>query len=227
MIAAVMPVRDQPELTRAACARLGDDPDLERVFVLDNGSGQATRDVLAAWQWGTPRPQRLVVEASGASIYEMWDRGFRLAAGLGTDCVVILNNDVDWLPGTFRLLRDALSAGAAVAYPDYDRRVASGIAETPARRTTHGTYRHGGMSGWLFALDPAKVTWAPLVDPCFEWWYGDDDLALTVEEHGGIQERLVGVPVDHLGEGTARHHPSLEAAKGRDFDRFRTKWGDR
>jgi len=62
----------------------------------------------------------------------------------------------------------------------------------------------GGMFGACFMLAGHRIPWRPLVtDLTYEWWYGDNHLAEEIEQHGGKQYRVEGLPVQHVNEGTA------------------------
>jgi GT2 family glycosyltransferase len=152
----------------------------------------------------------------------MWHKGFELAKSFKADYVAILNNDLELFPNTIQTLANALSYNkeAWISYPDYNA-IKSG---TINYKETKGTYRHGGMSGFCFMLRIELIDWSPLVDPGFGWYGGDDDIAFEVEARGGKQIRVLGLPVGHLKEGTARHH-DLGAQKAADMAYIFEKWG--
>jgi hypothetical protein len=133
------------------------------------------------------------------------------------------------LPGPVRL-----------TYPDYDDHCSTspeltrdwpattGWRHEPALRPeailtyrpTHGTYRHGGMSGWAYAT--TGETW-PGIDPNLNWWAGDDDLAANIQVAGGSQLR-VGIPTWHAGSATATQHPDRIGDPRADLEHFTHKW---
>jgi hypothetical protein len=166
------------------------------------------------------------VEAHGryeTTIYDSWRFGIDRAADLGTTCAV-LNDDVEIKPHALRLADAACWLDAAIVGLDYvgHRRL--------ALSTCHGTYRHGGIPGWAFVVDPARVpaTW----DSSYEWWYGDDDLVFSVEAAGHPVAIMEGAHVLHH-TSTTEHavdddlRAQLEAAKGRDQAKFTERWGHR
>lgn len=220
MVDIVMPVRNQAHLTASICNQLLDQDGWERCWIFDNGSIDATAPLLT-----TLDDRFKPVLAGGRLIYEMWDQGFRAARGSGAEYVAIINNDLQLAPGTFTRMGQAFAQdqGTALVYPDYDLEVSRGAWDAGLRYTS-GTYRHGGMSGFCFALRSAAVDWAPLVDSRFLWWGGDDDIAFNLEARGWSQARMEGLPVDHLHEGTARHH-DLGEVKAADMARIIEKWG--
>lgn len=218
----VVPVRDQCALTMTIVEQLREYGGFDRAWMFDNGSTDATPDYLREVR--TLDSRFTTVDAPGDTIYEMWGRGLGLARAHDADHVAILNNDLVLAPGTLQALSGALDRHPDlwVTYPDYDRRVAQGVGETALRRTS-GTYRHGGMCGYAFMLNVAHITWEPLIDPHLTWWAGDDDLAFEIEERGGGQGRVVGLPVDHLGGATSAVHPQPSA--GADLEYVIAKWG--
>lgn len=209
----VVPVRDAIHHTRAFLDCM-EEQRVDRVIVLDNGSRRPTRDLLRAR--GVER-----VDAAGMGIYEMWDRGFAMATRARDANVLISNNDVLLPPGGVETLADALRGrdDLWVVYPDYDwpwsKPLARGI------RYTEGVLGDGGMFGACFMLRGSAILWRPLVsDRAYEWWYGDNHLAREIRERGGRQARVVGLPVAHVNEGTARHHRELAGMKQRDRKRW-------
>lgn len=192
----------------------------DHCWILDNGSIDGTPDYLKDLP-----SQFAVTNAPHMTIYEMWQWG-REAARF-SDHILFLNNDVTLHPQTILDLNKALGSedNIWIAYPDYN---AHPFHKESRRfcnyRTTRGTYRHGGMSGYCFMIKTKKIDWTPLVDPRFIWWGGDDDIAFEVESRGGKQVRVVGLPIEHMNEGTARHH-DLGAQKAADLKAVIEKWG--
>lgn len=216
----VIPVRDQIHITQSIVEQIQQQSGWEKLWIFDNGSLDNTWDYLMDVH---SKDSRITpINASGAGIYDMWDEGFRVARHDGADYVAILNNDLTLYPNTFELLNQTLDnySTAWIAYPDYNATVASAYSV----RVTSGTYRHGGMSGFCFMLRAASINWDPLVDSRFVWYGGDDDIAFEVESRGGVQLRVLGLPLEHLHEGTARHH-DLGIQKGLDMQSIYNKWG--
>ena len=233
---AVVPVKNERHLTESIVADLVADPALQAVLVLDNGSTDGT----VGWLRSVARdhPRLVVVEEPDAGIYDLWDYGRRWALrnwGPATGPIDrpvylhVLNNDVTLAPGTLSDLTDALEVrpDAWVASPDPDAPWPDvGLRRRPVE--VRGSYRHGGMLGYAFTV--AVHRWPvgeALVDPAFSWWYGDDDLAFSVEARGGKILRVKGLPIAHETSSTARHHPELAAVIDQDRETFVAKWGDR
>ena len=216
----VIPVRDQMNITIGMLNQLHEQPGWDKCWIFDNGSVDGTWDFLIEAQKHDPRFHP--VAAAGAGIYDMWDGGFTLAKRVGAEFVGIFNNDLTLSPDTIQILKTALqhNVSAWIAYPDYNATYPGPVHY----QRTQGTYRHGGMSGFCFMLRAGAIDWEPLVDPQFKWWGGDDDIAFEVQARGGEQIRVLGLPVHHMMEGTARHH-DLGAQKGADLKAVIAKWG--
>lgn len=217
----IIPVRDQLELTQQIVQQLEHMTGWDHCWILDNGSVDDT------WEWLTNEglsSHFTPISTTEWTIYEMWDWGFDRSYHSDSDNVLFLNNDVKLHPATITALNNALNSSDDIwiAYPDYN--ASSPYGQFCNYRCTKGTYRHGGMSGFCFMLKTKKVDWSPLVDPQFIWWGGDDDIAFNVEARGGRQVRVVGLPIEHMNEGTARHH-DLGAQKAADLKAVIEKWG--
>lgn len=218
----VLPVRGQLHFTRSIVSQLlwqlGDD---DRIWIFDNGSED---DTPAYLRHLVEHDDRVVVyDAAGWAFYMMWDQGIwgawatRELTGGAHANVLVINNDIVISPNLLTRLVTALRVDERhwIAYPNYDRRVSEG--EAPQELcTTAGTYRHGGMAGHCFMIAAERIDWEPLVDPPLKWWGGDDVIAFKVEERGGLQVRDVGLPLDHVNEGTASHH-ELDFQKAEDL----------
>ena len=217
----VIPVRDQLQYTKAITEQLKYMDGWDHCWILDNGSTFETVDYLTNLCFNFPRFTQL--PARDKTIYEMWDWGFTCSRF--SDHVLFLNNDVVLHENTITDLNQALESNDDfwLAYPDYTW-VGEAMRHRCNYKVTSGTFRHGGMSGFCFMLKTKKVGWKPLVDPRFVWWGGDDDIAFEVEARGGKQIRVVGLPIEHVNEGTARHH-ELGAQKAADLNAVIEKWG--
>ena len=215
----VIPVRDRWELTERIVAQVTAEP-IDRLWIFDNGSTDGTPQRLT--RIGDPRIT--VILAPGWGIYRMWNQGW-LNALLTADPVAVafLNNDITLPPDALTTMRDALyDRGERWAvYPDWRRDVSAGSAYTGEVTATTGTYQDGGLCGWAFMLrGEAHRLGLPLIDEGYEWWYGDDFLVASITEAGRLVCRLDGLPVDHVGEGTASSHAWVADAKVRDARRW-------
>ena len=221
----VVPVKDQLDYTQSIITQLRYQPGWDELLAFDNGSATPTRRVL---DQAAEEDERIhVVPAKFDGIYAMWSRGVAIAKRNhpGAVNVLLLNNDVILANRTVEVLASALRGNDyGITYPDYQWDAQHAPASINVMET-HGTYRHGGMSGYCFMLAAELVVWEPLVDPQFRWWCGDDDIAFQMEAYGHKQGRVLGLGIDHVNEGTARHHAWPHEHKAADMQRCLTKWG--
>lgn len=228
----VVPVRDELEHTRAFVECMRAQTHEHDLIILDNGSVEIlTKRYLA--RLAEQREVR-VVDASGMTIYETWNDGFRrasLAAGVAKHWhVLVSNNDVLLPPHALAQLSAALAADESrwVAYPDYGAVLTPTSLTTqrlvdadPAVGITHGVWGSNGMSGSCFMLAGDRIPWRPLIqDLAYQWWYGDNHLARAIEQAGGQQTRVLGLPMWHAQSATARHHPELDEVTRRDYEHW-------
>lgn len=165
------------------------------------------------------------------NIYEMWQHGWDAALALYPDCninLAFLNDDIQ-VPSVFltALGRALRNSDFWITYPDVNAPSSSGFElEGLILDETFGSYRHGGMTGWAFMLrgELLREGKLPRLDTQYEWWYGDDDLAFTVDRWGGKQARVRGLLCEHESEATASLHPWTHEARERDEKRFNLKW---
>jgi GT2 family glycosyltransferase len=232
MIYAVIPVKDEAALACNVVALAIRERDVY-VRVCDNDSTESTRSALK--EFGSERCE--VIDAAGKGLYQMWDEAWSAAhqqsAGEPYE-IAFLNSDIDFLPCTLAAMRYLLRReGFDAVCPNYQRRVSEGTGVFPEHtvavgvHTVHGSYRHGGLAGWCFMVRGELRDRGIKVDTSFRWWAGDDDLFFQIEEAGGKLGIIEALPLDHIGEATARHYPWTETAKARDMARLRTKWGTR
>lgn len=215
----IVPVRDQPKLTERflVCMR---GQAFDEILVLDNGCKRATSKILADAADADARLS--IIEARGLGIYEMWNLGFSIAEQHEQPVsILVSNNDVELPPGALDRLDAALRSDEELwaVYPDYDARWTN-TPRTHGMRRGRGVARDGGLYGPCFLVAADRLPWRPLISSPYEWWFGDNHLARQIEEEGGRHARLVGLPVLHANEGTARHHPETIAMRNRDRKRW-------
>lgn len=235
----VIPVKDEPNLACNVIATAAKEPDT-CVWVFDNGSSNDTRTALEEFECETVG----IHEAAGMGLYQMWDAAWSLAhlqaQGVSRNVepynIAFLNSDIDFASGTLQVLAAALRQAPmnlGCVCPDYNVRVGS-LSESKAweswssciKRVT-GSYRHGGICGWCFMVQGELYGEGVRLDTSYEWWGGDDDLFFQIERAGYSLGIVTGLPLDHVGEATARHHPWTHEAKERDMARLRDRWGAR
>lgn len=223
----VVPVLDRLDLTTSLIHQLWNQTGWDRLTVYDNGSAEPTRRYLASV---AEADDRITIRRTPKmGIYDMWRDGFDQARKEhpGAVNVAILNNDITMAKGTIDHLSAALRSRfeMVLTYPDYDLPYTAAPEGPLHIRNTQGTYKNGGMSGWCFMLAADRVTWEPLVNPSFEWWCGDDDIAAQIDAAGGQQGRVEGLGLDHVSEATAATQAWTHEVKPLDLKRFGELWG--
>lgn len=220
----VIPVRDNLDLTSDLVDQIDKEWGWETCWIVDNGSEDNTPLYLRGLTDEDPRFRGVMC---GGGVYDAWDMGVRLAAEDGAELVCVLNNDVTIAPGTFTFLAGPFdNERVGITYPNYDLALEAGSGAV-GTRMTRGTYRHGGMCGFCFMVRVAALDWLaadPLVDPGFQWWYGDDDLAFNLEGRGWLQMRVLGLPIEHVGGATAALHPEVNETIDADRSHCERKW---
>lgn len=150
-----------------------------------DAAGERTRRCVRAAQASTTVDHEIVVIDNGAP-----PQGFTapvnagLRAGRGR-YLLVLNDDVELLPGWWEPLRAALDAGAAVAFPE--------TVDGPMRRD---------FAAWCFALtrdtlERFEVADGEFLDPELVVWYQDTDLLERL--------RQAGTPPVHVPQSRIRH----------------------
>jgi GT2 family glycosyltransferase len=194
----------------------GEDPELTVVIpTLDAGSERVRRCV-AALQRCTDVAHEIVVLDNGAP-----PQGFTapvnagLRAGRGAYSVV-MNDDVEVLPGWWTPLRGALDDGASAAFP---------VTVDGANRTD--------FAAWCFAMSRdglERFAHAPgeLFDPRFTVWFQDTDLLERLRAAGAPPRMVPEARIRHgLSETVATQDPALrawiDAEIARDRDAFAAK----
>jgi GT2 family glycosyltransferase len=163
-----------PAPARAVSARTKPGQAVELTIViptLDAGS-ERLRLCLAAIATGTEAAHQIVIVDNGAP-----PQGFTAPVNAGlraarTPYAVVMNDDVEPLPGWWAPLRRALDAGAEVVFP----------------LTVEGGMRND-FAAWCFALDTATVVnfgHRPdeFFDPAMRVWYQDTDLLTRLRQAG-------------------------------------------
>lgn len=176
------------------------------------------QETLRAIQERTEVPHELIVVDNGAppqGFSAPVNSGLRAARGRH---MVVMNDDVDVLPGWWEPLRDALDAGAPVAFP----------------LTIDGAMRHD-FAAWCFAisretLDEFSAAPGEFLEPEFRVWFQDTDLLHRL--------RLAERPPVLVDRSQIRHGLSLTVATTepelrawidaqivRDKAAFEARWG--
>ena len=195
----VIPVKDNLKMTKALLRQLHDQGGHDGVIVLDNGSNPVTR------RWLEEQTFAKVVDATGMGIHEMWNWGAEWAMSRHPKCnIAFLNNDIVIGDRFIQTLADRLRTDPQLVAvcPNYDGRTA---AENVVQ--LHGICGDvydgtGGLSGFAFMV---KSEWFQegwrFPEDC-KWWFGDNDLTLSIDLAGGWYAMALDTTVEHIDGGS-------------------------
>jgi GT2 family glycosyltransferase len=178
----------------------GERPELTIVIPTLDAASERVRSCIAAVQGATDAAHELVIVDNGCP-----PQGFAtpVNAGLraaGTPYVVVMNDDVEPLPGWWTPLRTAIDAGVAVACP----------------LTVDGAMRYD-FPAWCFAMGREAVeefSHAPgeFFDPALVLWYQDTDLLLRLRQAGRPPVIVESSRIQHgLSQTVGSDDPDLAA----------------
>ncbi len=160
-------------------------PEVSIVIPTLEAAGDRVRACLRAIAATTAEPHEVIVVDNGSSpqgYTRPVNAGVRAASGAA---IVVMNDDVEPLPGWWPPLRAALAAGAEVVFP----------------RTVEGATRED-FAAWCFAFDRRAIDRfgvrpGEFLDTRFTVWFQDTDLLMRL--------RAAGSPPVHVPESTIRH----------------------
>lgn len=190
--------------------------DTTEIVVIDNGSNDGTVEWLHT-------QQVTVMQMPGANIHQMWNQGVRyLLDEYGTSITVgILNNDITL--DSEHVVADcaaALADGWTLVSPNYDKRTCDvEVAET------YDVGKRGGIAGWAMFFTGEFLSTYQFPET-LHWFYGDDDVVLTVRYGEGLRAGIVtNAHITHIGGGSQTRRPDNWAACIQSDKRFfRNKW---
>jgi GT2 family glycosyltransferase len=189
--------------TRMGAARRapGEDPELTIVIPTLDAASERVRACVSAIQRATREaPYEIVLVDNGAppqGFTAPVNSGLRAARGR---YAVVMNDDVEVLPGWWPPLRESLDGGASVAFPV----------------TVEGTMRTD-FAAWCFAvsreaLERFESEPGEFFDPRFRVWYQDTDLLATLRAAGSPPVCVEASRIRHgLSETVASDDPELRA----------------
>lgn len=206
---------------RSAGARRppGERPELTIVIPTLDATSDRVRGCVAAIAAATDAPHEIVIIDNGSP-----PQGFSSPVNAGiraarTPYIVVMNDDVEVLPGWWQPLRGAIDAGAAVAFP---------LTIDGAMRTD--------FAAWCFAMRRDTVRefgHAPdeFFDPSLVIWYQDTDLLIALQRAGRAPVLVRASTIRHgLSLTVATEDPVLSAWVARqiaaDESRFYSKHPD-
>ena len=193
----VIPVKDQKDMTTNLLNQLDRQKGYDGIIVLDNGSGEQTKNYLAEQSIAR------VIDAEGAGIHQMWNMGVEIAMKGGSNCnITFLNNDLILGDNFIENLEVALRVGNRLMAisPNYDGR--SIPSTTIYDRICANQYDgKGGVPGFAFMV---KGEWFAtgyrFPEECM-WWFGDNDILNEMLKNGYFWGITPNTTVDHIGGG--------------------------
>jgi glycosyltransferase involved in cell wall biosynthesis len=197
----------------------GEAPELTVVIPTLDAASERVRACVAAVQASTDAAHDIVLVDNGAppqGFTRPVNAGLRAARGA---YAVVMNDDVEPLPGWWPPLRAALDAGASVAFPL--------TVDGPMRRD---------FAAWCFALGRdtlERFGHAPgeFFDPRFTVWFQDTDLLHALRDAGRAPVCVEESRIRHgLSETVSTEDPELRAwierEIARDLEQFVAKRGE-
>jgi GT2 family glycosyltransferase len=178
----------------------GEAPELTVVIPTLDATSERVRACLAAVQANTDAAHEIVIVDNGSP-----PQGFTPPVNAGlraarTPYVVVMNDDVEPLPGWWPPLRESLDAGAAVAFP----------------LTVDGPMRFD-FAAWCFAMTNDAVEEfshgrGEFFDPSLVLWYQDTDLLHRLRRAGRPPVVVERSRIRHgLSQSVATEDPELSA----------------
>ena len=223
-VVAVIPVKDNLADTQQIVKALLADEACTEVVVIDNGSTPKTR------RW-LDQSGATVLDAKGWGIHTMWNLGAAYAAEYHPRAhLLFVNNDVRIEPGSVAAMFDAIENGPpelVAVCPNYDGRIGAGVEwlQGICAERYDGT---GGLSGFCFMVRAEWFLGGYRFPEDAMWWYGDNDLLLTIEQAGGKYGMVHAARCTHLDGGGKTgdwRSPEMQAQLERDKQAFLRKWG--
>lgn len=220
---AVIPVKDNLPYTQGIVKQLLADDACHEVVVVDNGSTAKTR------KWLDAQPIT-VLDAPGVGIHHMWNLGAAHALEYhARPHIAFLNNDIRISSPFMGPLSDALTHGPPdlmAVCPNYDGRTGAGIERLQGicAERYDGT---GGLSGFAYMVRGELFLQGYRFPMDAMWWFGDNDLLLSIEMIGGWYGMAHSCTVEHLDGGgrTGKwDDPKVQQQLAKDQAAFQRKW---
>lgn len=237
-VAAVIPVKDKLELTTHVVEQLWADPSVSHIIIVDNGSadgGRGSRSLAVGDEdhpWADDDHCMTWVNGEGMNIHEMWNRGIAeaLEYDAGITAVAVLNNDLDLGPEAITTCARALVMHPeyAAVCPNYDGRpMYVGQIHPTGMEICAGRYDGtGGLAGFAMVIAADFLTGYRFPED-MTWWYGDNDLVLSVAKAGRKCGIVGGADIVHLDGGGQTGDwmsPEMREVTAADREVFLAKW---
>jgi len=219
----IIPFLERPDLNVRSLASLRRN-NIDMTIMIDNGSQELPTKL---WMESESGRDIIFLDGTGMNIHEMWNLGIKKAASLYDEPVnlFILNNDVVLGDSCIRELSYvSRKYGTTLVSPNYDGRLGGGFF--PTQKLCHARYDGtGGIAGFAMFLDsnfayeitfendyentPTKTLletrrttrFKYLFPEELNWWYGDDDLMMSIRLDGGLTGICLDAKAEHIGGG--------------------------
>lgn len=220
-VTVVIPVKDRLDLTRQLVGRLHEQGGSTDVLIVDNGSEDPEMV-----EWLANQHAAHVVPLPDAGIHHMWNAGMEWAKDRhgGISDLVFLNNDIKVGQRFLRRLVGGMREhpGMMLASANYDGRYGPRIE--PVHGICAGRYDgSGGLAGFAFAMR-AEFAAGYRFPEDMAWYFGDNDVCLTVERAGGWYGIVRSARVEHVGGGGQTTGGLIGPTYEKDQEVFVAKW---
>jgi GT2 family glycosyltransferase len=170
------------------------DPDIDKVWIFDNGHKQEDANLLV--RECSKRDRSIYVDTRGLTLAQQWNKAILDAEKINS-YLIISNDDIEIFGNVGKQLAEVLqsSEDIAITYPG------SNISGSEPVETK-GTFGDGGMRGDCFMIKP-HIFKDMLVDERFTYWGLDDDLARSAENSGYKQFRVYRCAMSSDMQGTS------------------------
>lgn len=196
------------------------DPDIDKVWIFDNGHKEESAKYLI--EECSKRERSLYVDTRGLTLAQQWNKAILDAEEIDA-YLIISNDDIEIFGNVGKELAEVLhsSENIVITYP------APKISQNPPVETK-GTYADGGMRGDCFMVKP-KLFKNMLVDERFTYWGLDDDISQNATKNGYKQFRVnkCAMASDMQGTSSTEEFSWMLSSRSDDVKLLKDKWNVR
>ena len=200
-LAICIPVLNQWAYTKRALQDLSVLPDDHKIFIVDNGSTDNTKNLQSSGKI------HVIKNSKNLGFALASNQAFAKAVEFGYENVMFLNNDIriieenyTWTEPLIQAAKEGCLAGPTAGCLDDQFNFLCEATKLPTRG-------FGYLSGWN--ITASVPTWQRLIlegdvgpfNTSFVSYFEDTDLSFRAQKTG-IELRIVGVPVRHIGKVT-------------------------
>lgn len=222
----IIPVKDKPDLTKSIVRQLRQQGGYDELVLVDNGSQRPLLD------WYKRQNDIVVLDGKDQGIHEMWNAGAAYALREWPKAnLIFLNNDLELGPEFCERLATGLRSGPKImaVCPNYDGRLLGDGQVQRLQGICAGRYDgRGGLSGFAFAVRSEVFMAGYRFPEDCKWWYGDNDLCMTIDQSGHRYLMVGGCTVVHLDGGGQTgdwEAPEIQPQLLADRAAFERRWG--